>query len=81
MRLANSMTSTKWWSWTSPSVQLERLMARNGLSREDAQARIAAQASRAERLAAADYVIENSGSFERTRIQVEELWRLLTEQP
>lgn len=63
------------------SVQLERLMARNGLSREDAQARIAAQASRAERLAAADYVIENSGSFERTRIQVEELWRLLTEQP
>src|SRR3954447_6233967 len=42
------------------AVRLDRLVAR-GLSPEDARARLAAQASRAERLAEADYVIDNSG--------------------
>ena len=45
-------------------VQRARLLARGGLSEEEADARIAAQASRAERLAAADVVLDNGGSRE-----------------
>lgn len=43
------------------SLQLERLMRRDGSSRGQAEAILAAQASRAERLAAADDVIRNDG--------------------
>lgn len=60
-------------------VQLARLMARNGFSRSEAQARIASQASRAERLAAADFVIDNAGSIDATLAQVDDLWRRLTQ--
>ena len=42
------------------AVQRQRLMARNGLSAEEADARIAAQATRAQRTAAATVVIDNS---------------------
>ncbi|MFC2688617.1 MAG: dephospho-CoA kinase, partial [Propionibacterium freudenreichii] len=59
-------------------LQLRRLIARNRLSRQQALARIGAQASRAERLAAADVVIDNSGSLDATRTQVDTLWRRLT---
>lgn len=43
------------------SVQLTRVMARNGLSADEVRAIMAAQASRAERLAVADDVIDNGG--------------------
>ena len=43
-------------------TQIERLMARDGETRESAQAMLAAQARRQERLATADDVIENDGS-------------------
>ena len=46
----------------------------NGLSRAEAQARIAAQASREERLAAADVVIDNTGDLAGLRAQVDALW-------
>ncbi len=54
--------------------QLERLIERNGLTREQALARLAAQASRDERLAVASWVIDNSGSLEETAGQVVDLW-------
>ncbi len=57
-----------------PAVQRARLMARNGLTRDQADARIAAQSSRAERLAAASVVIDNSGSLADLRPRVEEAW-------
>ncbi|MDR2165932.1 MAG: dephospho-CoA kinase [Zoogloeaceae bacterium] len=44
-------------------LQIERVMARNGLSRAEAQAIIAAQATRAARLVEADDVIDNSGDL------------------
>jgi dephospho-CoA kinase len=44
-----------------PAVQIERVMTRNGLSREAVEAILAAQASREQRLACADDVIDNSG--------------------
>jgi dephospho-CoA kinase len=54
-------------------VQIERAMARSGLGREEVSAIIAAQASRSERLAAADDVIVNTGTREALRAEVDAL--------
>jgi dephospho-CoA kinase len=61
-----------------PETQLRRLQARNGLSREDAESRLAAQASREERLAAADHVLLNSGGLDELERQVDDLWRKIS---
>jgi len=55
------------------SVQLERLLARDGSSEEQARAILAAQATRAARLAVADDVIVNDGTLETTLAEVDEL--------
>jgi len=55
-------------------VQLRRLVQRNGLTSDEARARMAAQVSRAERLTAATYLIDNSGAAEETRESVRDLW-------
>ena len=57
-----------------PQTQLARLQDRNGLSRADAEARLSAQASREQRLAAADRVLHNDGSRADLRDQVDRLW-------
>ena len=57
-----------------PEVQLERLMLRNSLSREEAAARVAAQMPQEEKLRYADFKIDTSGSFEETRRQTEEVY-------
>ncbi|WP_415092618.1 dephospho-CoA kinase [Micropruina sp.] len=65
-----------------PETQLDRLMARNGLTREQALARINAQAGRAQRLAAADEVIDNNGTPAELRNATDALWhRLRTASP
>ena len=65
-----------------PETQIGRLRERNGYSRIDAESRIAAQASRDERLAAADIVIDNTGSRAELGAQVDRLWtRLRTVTP
>jgi dephospho-CoA kinase len=58
----------------APRVQLERLVRERGLDRSQVQARIAAQASRADRLAVATYVVDNSGSLAELDRQAGELW-------
>lgn len=58
----------------APRVQLERLVRERGLDRAQAQARIDAQASRADRLAVATYVVDNSGSLAELDRQAGELW-------
>lgn len=55
-------------------VQADRLMKHRGLTREQATARIAAQATRKQRLAIASLVIDNSGSLSELDRQVGELW-------
>lgn len=55
-------------------TQLARLTGRRGMSEEDARARIAAQATREERLKIADYVIDNSGTLEELDAAVDALW-------
>lgn len=56
-----------------PDTQVARLRARNGLSDADARARLAAQASRAERLAAATHVVPNAGDLTDLRDAVDAL--------
>jgi dephospho-CoA kinase len=56
-------------------LQLERLMKRDGIPRREALAILRAQADRATRLKAAHDVIDNSGTREATRTQVELLHR------
>ena len=51
-------------------TQRARVMARNGLSAAEAQARIDAQASREQRLAVATHVIDNSGPIEALEPQI-----------
>jgi dephospho-CoA kinase len=58
--------------------QIERLMRRDVFSRDAAGARLAAQLPIQEKLSSADTMIDNSGSLEHTRHQVEELWARLT---
>ena len=57
-----------------PRVQMDRLVRRRGMTREQAEARMAAQASREQRLAIADIVIDNSGSLAELDRQVGDLW-------
>jgi dephospho-CoA kinase len=59
-------------------TQLERLVARRGMSEADARARIAAQATREQRLAVADIVIDNSGPLEALDARVDRVWAELT---
>lgn len=58
-----------------PDRQLDRLRRRNGLDPAAAQARVAAQVSRADRLRAADVVLDNNGSRDQLVRQVDRLWR------
>jgi dephospho-CoA kinase len=61
----------------SPQTQLDRLTRLRGMSRRDAEARIAAQATLADKLAAATYVISNDGPLEELPPQVDRVWRAL----
>lgn len=54
-------------------TQVERMVADRGWSREDAEARVAAQASREQRRAAATYVIDNTGTRDDLRERVAEV--------
>jgi len=58
-------------------VRIERMVRDRGWTREDAESRIAAQATREERLAIATHVVENTGSLEALRERVEEIHRQL----
>jgi dephospho-CoA kinase len=59
------------------SVQLERLVVGRGLSEERARAMIAAQMPIEEKRRRAHHVIDNSGTGEATRAQVDALWPIL----
>lgn len=56
--------------YVDEKTQLERLMARNGFSMEEAQSRIASQLPLSEKLKWADAVINNNGSIEETKQQI-----------
>ena len=58
-------------------TQIERVMARDGLSREDAERRVASQWPIGEKVKKADYVIWTDGTHEETNAQVTRLLRQL----
>ena len=57
-----------------PEVAVQRLVEHRGFTEEDARARISRQASREDRLARADKVLDNSGSVEDLLAQVDAAW-------
>ncbi len=64
---------------TTPEEQLERLMRRDRLDIDQAGARIRSQLPLPQKVALADYVVDNSGHWTETRRQVAEALRLLRE--
>ncbi len=68
-----------WVVVVDPSVAIERLVERNGMSREDAMARIRSQLSNRERLERSDRAIDNSASPDELRNALRLEWdRLAT---
>jgi dephospho-CoA kinase len=63
--------------YCKPEIQLQRLMRRDGLSRETAESRIAAQMPQDEKKTFADFLIDTSGDHGQTRAQVEDVYREL----
>ena len=57
-----------------PELQVDRLVSQRGMTPHQARARMAAQASRDQRLAVADLVIDNSGSLDDLDRRVAEIW-------
>ena len=75
--------ATRLFSWidrvlvvdVEESVQIERVMARDKISRKQAQSILDAQTSRPQRLAMADDILDNSGSLEQLEVKVDKLYR------
>ncbi|MFD8379422.1 dephospho-CoA kinase [Streptomyces sp. NPDC059679] len=63
----------------APGTQLDRLVRLRGMTEDEARARMAAQATRDERLAVADVVIDNDGPLEALEPQVRKVWADLVE--
>ncbi|MGR8011178.1 dephospho-CoA kinase [Streptomyces hypolithicus] len=62
----------------SPDTQLKRLVRLRGMTEDEARSRMSAQASREQRLAIADLVIDNDGPLAALEPQVREVWADLT---
>ncbi|MFB8757217.1 dephospho-CoA kinase [Streptomyces sp. NPDC059852] len=60
-----------------PGTQLDRLVRLRGMTEEDARARMAAQASREQRRAIADIVVDNDVPLDELRRRVEDVWEEL----
>lgn len=63
--------------YVSETTQIERLMKRDGISKEEAESRLKAQLPIDEKVGYADFVIKNDQSIEETRQQVEKVWKAL----
>jgi len=59
-------------------TQLRRLVDLRGMVEADARARMAAQATRAQRVAAADVLVNNNGDLDDLVTEVNRVWRVLT---
>lgn len=60
--------------WCRPEIQIQRLMSRDGLTRNEAEKRIAAQMPQTEKMRYADFLIDTSEGFESTRKQCENVY-------
>jgi len=68
-------------AWCRPEQQIERLMAKAGIARPEAERRIQAQMPQEEKRRRADYLIDCSGTLEQSRAQAKaiylELWEIV----
>jgi len=64
-----------WVVYAPPEIQLARLMKNRGMTEKDARQRIVSQPPQEEKIAAADVVIRNAGTFDETWKQVVAAWR------
>ena len=64
-----------------PETAVRRLVEQRGFSETDARARVANQASRADRLAIADFVIENGESLDALARAVDSCWQWICARP
>ena len=71
---SGALCQSKWIVVCPEEQELTRLMARNALSEQEAWARIHAQSPLADKLRLVDEVIDNGGSLEETRQQVEDAY-------
>ena len=69
-----ALCKSRWLVICAEEQQLQRLMNRNGFSEEEARARLRAQPPIEPKLPLVDEVIDNSGTLEATRAQVEAAW-------
>ena len=63
--------------YVSEKVQINRLSQRDGISEEEAKQALEVQMALSKKVEQADYVIDNSGTLEETRSQVEKVWEEL----
>jgi len=63
--------------WCDSDIQLERLILRNNLSKEEALKRIKSQMPQEEKKRYADFLIDTSEGFENTRLQTIEVFEQL----
>jgi dephospho-CoA kinase len=64
-----------------PEVAVRRLVDTRGMREDDVRARMSRQATREERLARADRVVDNSGSVDDLARQVDDLWEWIATLP
>ncbi|MGZ4106744.1 MAG: dephospho-CoA kinase [Tumebacillaceae bacterium] len=64
--------------YVDPDTQLSRLLSRDQMSLEQSQSRIASQMPVEEKKSYADYLIDNRGTLEETKRQVQAVWEDLT---
>jgi dephospho-CoA kinase len=69
-----SKCDSLWVTYASPEIQLARLVKKRGMDEATARQRIKSQPSQSEKVAAANVVIRNEGSFEDTWRQVSAAW-------
>lgn len=62
-----------WVVWVTPEIQVERVMMRDSFTRDEAELRIAAQWPLKDKEKLADVLINNSGTWEDTVVQLEDL--------
>lgn len=71
----DSLCDRVWCAYIPRETQLERLMARDGFTREEAEARLRSQLPAEEKAARADVVIDTSGPIQYTKESVLSLFR------
>ena len=67
-----------WVTYAPEEVQIERLIRKRNLTRDEAQHRISLQAAQGEKIAAANVVIRNTGSYDDLWKQVSSAWKQIS---